>query len=99
MFVMNVFSCSSVPVHIRNMSSMYLFHSSMYGCPSHARIGSNDPMNSLAYAGAILVPMAVPCSWRKKSLLNSKTLFLRTMFSISSRTRLVAVGDVDFGPV
>ena len=48
MFMMNVFSCSSVPVHIRNMSSMYLFHSSMYGCPSHARIGSNDPMNSLA---------------------------------------------------
>ena len=48
MFMMNVFSCSSVPVHTRNMSSMYLFHSSMYGCPSHARIGSNDPMNSLA---------------------------------------------------
>ena len=44
MFVMNVLSCSSVPVHIRNMVSMYLFHSSMYGCPSHARIGSNDPM-------------------------------------------------------
>ena len=99
MFVINVFSCSSVPVHIRNMLSMYLFHSSMYGCPSHARIGSNDPMNSLAYAGAILVPMAVPCSWRKKSLLNSKTLFLRTMFSISSRTRLVAIEDVDFGPI
>ena len=49
MFVMNVLSCSSVPVHIRNMASMYLFHSSMYGCPSHARIGSNDPMNKLAY--------------------------------------------------
>ena len=98
-FVMNVFSCSSVPVHIRNMSSMSLFYRSTYGCPSHARIGSNDPMNSLAYAGTILVPMAVPCSWRKKSLLNSKTLFLRTMFSISSRTRLVAVEDMDLGPV
>ena len=75
MFVMNVLSCSSVPVHIRNMASMYLFHSSMYGCLSRARIGSNDPMNKLAYAGAILVPMAVPCSWRKKSPLNSNVLF------------------------
>ena len=48
-----------VPVHIINMSSMNLFHVWMWFGARLIRC-SNLPINKFAYAGAILVPMAVP---------------------------------------
>ena len=50
-----------VPVHIMKMSSMNLFHVWMWSCARCNRCSSSLPIKRFAYAGAILVPMAVPC--------------------------------------
>ena len=60
-FEMYVSSSSLVPVHMMNISSMYLFQVCI--CSS-CSFSSSLPMNRFAYEGAILVPMAVPCFWR-----------------------------------
>ena len=64
-FSRNVCSWSAVPVQIMNLSSIYLFHSLMRVGSWAMSVGSSLPMNRFAYDGAILVPIAVPCSWRK----------------------------------
>lgn len=53
-----------VPVHVMNMSSMNLFQVWMWFGAKLVRCSSSLPINRLAYAGAILVPMAVPCICR-----------------------------------
>ena len=63
-FVRKVSRSSLVPVHIMKMSSIYLFHSCMWVGSWAISLGSRFPMKMLAYDGAILVPIAVPCSWR-----------------------------------
>ena len=58
----------------------------LYGAFFRA-VASRDPINRLAYGGAILVPMAVPCFCRKNCPSNSKLLFCKMML-----TRSVAYG-------
>ena len=74
-----------VPFQMRKMSSINLRQMGMLGSPSCKSVVSSLPMKRLAYAGAILVPIALPCFCRKNFSLNSKTLFCRTM-SISFPT-------------
>ena len=53
-------------VQIKNISSIYLFHRRGVRCcgAKESMESSSDPMNMLAYDGAIFVLMAVPCIWR-----------------------------------
>ena len=48
------------PVQMTKMSSMNRFHSIICDLPSFFNFSSNFPINGFAYAGAILVPIAVP---------------------------------------
>ena len=59
----NAIYCSNssvVPVYIMKMSSINLFPVWMYSVTWFIKCVSSLPMNRLVYAGAILVPMAVP---------------------------------------
>ena len=58
---MYISNSSFVPVQIRKMSSINHFHILM--C-SFVIFVSIIPMNRFAYAGAIFVPIAVPCFCR-----------------------------------
>lgn len=71
---MNVRNDSSPWVHIRNISSMNLFHVRgvrLLGVDDRSDF-SNEPMKILAYDGAIFVPIAVPCFWRYSWFLKVK---------------------------
>ena len=81
--VMNVMNSGFDPVQMTKMSSMNRFHNFMCGLPTSFNFSSNFPIKRFAYAGAILVPIAVPWICKKYLLLNSNTLFFNTM-SISS---------------
>ena len=48
------------PVQTTKMSSMNCFHTIICGLPNFLNFSSSFPMNRLAHAGAILVPIAVP---------------------------------------
>ena len=47
-------------VQTTQMSSMNRFHNVMCGLPSSFSFSFNFPINRFSYAGAILVPIAVP---------------------------------------
>ena len=78
---------SFVPVQIRKMSSINRFHILICLFVFFFFI---IPMNRFAYAGAIFVPIAVPCFCRKYSPFNSNALFFKTMFA--SSVRICGVG-------
>ena len=74
--VMKSASLSCPCVQIKNISSIKRHHTrGLYGAFSRA-VASRDPINRLAYGGAILVPMAVRCFCKKNCPSNSKLLFL-----------------------
>ena len=56
-----MYSSNSVflPVHI--IKKYHLFHVWMCFCAKCNRCSSSFPIKRFAYAGAILIPMAVPC--------------------------------------
>ena len=61
-------------MHARKMSSINIFHINgvrWLGADNRSNC-SNEPMKTLAYEGAILVPIAVPCFWRYSLFLNVK---------------------------
>ena len=58
---MNCSNSSAVQVHIIKMLSMNHFQVWMCLAAWLISCGSSPPMNRLAYAGVILVPIAVPC--------------------------------------
>ena len=88
-------SCVVEPVQIMNMSSIYHFHIIMYGCLSLVRVDSRDLWKDLHRLG----PFCTHSHSLKYSPLNSNTLFLRTMFSISSRSSGFGRRGVDYGLV
>ena len=47
-------------VQMTKMSSMSRFHNNMCGLPIFFSFSFSFPINKFAYAGAILVPIAVP---------------------------------------
>ena len=57
---MYVVNSDSEPLHMMKISSMNRFHSIMFGLPNSFNFSSSLPINRFAYAGAILVPIAVP---------------------------------------
>ena len=54
---------SGVPGRIQRMSSIYLFHIRGSSGRSLSSCSSSSAMNRFAYAGANLLPMAVPRIW------------------------------------
>ena len=62
-FFMNSVSSDCEPVHMMKMSSMNLFHTNILSVRA-CIFSSILPINRFAYAGAILVPIAVPCICR-----------------------------------
>ena len=65
-FIVDIYCSNSavVPVHIMNISSVNLFHVWMWLLARLIRCSSSLSINRFAYAGAISVPMAVPCVCR-----------------------------------
>ena len=61
MYVMN---SDLGPIQMTKMSLMNRFHNNMRGLPIFFNFSSSFPINKFAYAGAILVPIAVPWIWR-----------------------------------
>ena len=59
MACINSFMSDSLPVHIMNISSMNLIHMAILVGARAISFGSISPMNIFAYAGAILVPIAL----------------------------------------
>ncbi len=67
--------------HSAKMSSMNLIHTRGLSVVHSSKSSSNLAMNRFAYEGAILVPIAIPCTCRYCSLLKIK-LFLLSICSI-----------------
>ena len=80
--------------HFMSISSMNIGHENGLRATDFNNCPSRRPIKMLAYAGAILVPIAVPWTWRKCFPLNSKLLSMRVTAAKIFLTALHLASDV-----